>query len=80
MTAPNDLKKQKSNSKINNYAKYSGIAFQMIAVIAIGCYGGVKLDEKFPNKYSVFTIVCSLLSVGIATYIAIRQVGNDSKK
>lgn len=52
----------------------------MIAVIAIGCYGGVKLDEKFPNKYSVFTIFCSLLSVGIATYIAIRQVGNDSKK
>ncbi|MEZ4778134.1 MAG: AtpZ/AtpI family protein [Flavobacteriaceae bacterium] len=79
MTALKDPKKPKQNSKINAYARYSGIAFQMIAVIAIGCYGGVLLDTKFPNKYSVFTLVCSLLSVAMATYYAIRQASNNSE-
>ncbi|MCB0458280.1 MAG: AtpZ/AtpI family protein [Flavobacteriaceae bacterium] len=51
----------------------------MIAVIAIGCYGGVVLDKKFPNNYSVFTLVCSLLSVAMATYYAIRQASNNSE-
>ncbi|NND62114.1 MAG: AtpZ/AtpI family protein [Flavobacteriaceae bacterium] len=51
----------------------------MLAIIAIGCYGGVKLDEVYPNKQSWFTIICSLLSVAIAMYWVIRQVSNSSK-
>lgn len=38
----------------------------------MGCYGGVKLDEKFLNKYLVFIIVCSFFLVGIVMYIVIR--------
>ncbi len=50
----------------------------MIAIVLIGTYGGMKLDEWIPNNYSVFTIICSLLSVGMAMYYVIRQVGQDS--
>jgi len=52
----------------------------MIAIIGLGSFGGVKLDEAYPNKYSIFTIVCSLASVGAAMYYVIKQVNDISKK
>jgi choline-glycine betaine transporter len=52
----------------------------MIVIILLGTYGGIKLDEKYPNEYSIFTVICSLLSVGIAMYFVIKQVTDFSKK
>jgi F0F1-type ATP synthase assembly protein I len=52
----------------------------MIAIIGIGVYLGVKLDEKYPNKYKLFTLILSLLAIGIALYSVIRQVSDFSKK
>lgn len=52
----------------------------MLAVILIGVFGGQKLDEMFENTNSVFTIICSLLSVFAAIYIAIKdfiRIGKD---
>ncbi len=71
---------QKPINRINAYAKFSGIAFQMIAIIGLGTYGGVKLDEKYPNNYSLFTIILSLASVAIAMFYVIKQVSDTSKK
>ena len=72
--------KQKPINRLNAYAKFSGVAFQMIAIIGLGTYGGVKLDEKYPNEHSLFTIILSLLSVAIAMYYVIRQVSFTSNK
>jgi len=74
------IQKQNKDSRINSYAKFSGIAFQMVAIIGLGSFGGVKLDEYYPNKYSVFTIICSLVSIGIALYYVIKQVTDFSNK
>ena len=74
------IQKQNKNSRVNTYARFSGIAFQMTAIIGIGSFGGVKLDEYYPNKYSVFTIICSLVSIGIALYYVIKQVTDFSNK
>ncbi|MCB0466336.1 MAG: AtpZ/AtpI family protein [Aequorivita sp.] len=79
LTEPNESKNQKPSSRLSGYARYSGIAFQMIAIIGLGSYGGMKLDEKWPNKYSLYTIICSLLSVAIATYFVIKQANSISK-
>lgn len=64
---------------LSSYAKFSGIAVQMIVVIGLGSYAGVKLDEAYPNQYRGFTLACSLASVGLAMYIAIRGAGGSSK-
>ena len=80
MTDPNESKKRKQSSKINNYARFTGIGFQMIAIIGLGSYGGVKLDEAYPNNYSIWTIVCSLASVGIAMYFVVKQVTDFSNR
>ena len=41
--------------------KYSGMAFQMGITIALGTWGGIKLDDYFGfKKFPVFTITLSL--------------------
>ena len=52
----------------------------MIAIIGLGVYAGIKLDEKYPNKYNLFTLICSLVAIGIALYFVIKKVTNISKK
>ncbi|WP_411029434.1 AtpZ/AtpI family protein [Spongiimicrobium sp. 3-5] len=75
-----DQQKLPKKNPLNAYAKFSGIAIQMIVIIGLGSWGGVKLDEKYPNEYHIFTLICSLASVAIATYMVIRQVSNTSNK
>ncbi|MBW6502216.1 MAG: AtpZ/AtpI family protein, partial [Bacteroidales bacterium] len=58
---PNEPEKEKENSGLQNYARYSGMAFQMIVIIGLATWGGVKLDELLSMKTPVFTIVLSLL-------------------
>jgi len=73
-----DQKKSKF-SGIDKYAKYSSIAFQMIAIILVAVWGGLKLDEKFRNGQPLFIIIFSLLGVFIAIYIAIKDFINFGK-
>ena len=70
----------KKKRQLDTYAKFSGIAFQMIAIIGLGSYGGVKLDELYPEFHPMFTLICSLGSVAIAMYLVIKQVGNISNE
>lgn len=77
---PQEEQKQEKNNPLNAYARFSAIGFQMIVVIGLGVYAGVKLDEKYPNKYKLFTIFFSLFAIAIALYSVIRQVTDLSKK
>jgi hypothetical protein len=80
LTDHNEFKKPNQSSKIKSFARFSGLAFQMLVIIGLGSFGGVKLDEAYPNEYSVFTIICSLVSIAIAMYLVIRQASNFSKE
>lgn len=71
---------QKKNNPLNDYARFSAIGIQMIVIIGLGVYAGIKLDEKYPNKYKLFTITLSLLAIGIALYSVIRQVTEITTK
>ncbi len=70
---PQKTNKQKKKH-LNNYGKYSSIAFQMLAIILIGVFGGVKLDEWLELKFPVFTVTLSLLSVSLAIYTVIKDL------
>jgi F0F1-type ATP synthase assembly protein I len=65
--------KNQGNKGLNNFAKYSGIAFQMIGIILITTWGGTKLDSLTGFETPVFTIVLSLLGVFAAIYTAIKD-------
>ena len=60
------------NDQHNKYLAYVNIAFQMGIIIAAGVFAGIWLDEKFPNKYSAYTISLSLLGVFVALYQVFR--------
>ena len=59
---------------LESYARYSSLAFQMFAIIGIGIYGGVKLDEWLKIGFPVFTVLLSIISVGAAIYTAVKDL------
>ena len=65
--------KKPSNKGIQNFARYSGLAFQMIGIILATTWGGVKLDTLTGWDTPVFTIVLSLLGVFGAIYISVKD-------
>ena len=69
-THPNNKKKK----YLNSYARYSSIAFQMLAIILLGIWGGVKLDEWVQFQFPVFTLILSFVSVGMAIYVVIKDL------
>jgi F0F1-type ATP synthase assembly protein I len=76
MELPRQKKKsQKSPSSkgIRDFARYSGMAFQMIGIILVTTWGGVKLDELLKFETPVFTIILSLLGVFAALYTVLRD-------
>jgi len=72
--------KENNSSGLNKYVEYSGIAFQMVAIILAFVWAGKKIDEKFFNGESVFIIVFSLLGVLISMYFVIKDFIKISRK
>ncbi|QMU64413.1 MAG: hypothetical protein GKR88_09015 [Flavobacteriaceae bacterium] len=66
-------KKRPSNKQLKNIAKFSGLGLQMILVIGVGVFLGIELDEVFSNSYQIFTLICSLVFLGIAVYYVVKQ-------
>ena len=54
-------------NRLNDYAKYSGMAFQMLAIIVLGVLGGIKADKYLGLKTPVFTIIFTILSVFLSS-------------
>ena len=69
-----------NNDGIRKWAVFSGIAIQMGVTIGLGVFAGIKLDESFPNKYSAYTIIFSLLGVFISLYAVIKQLQKMNDK
>ena len=65
--------KKQQNKGIQNFARYSGLAFQMVAIILVTSFGGKKLDEILGFEVPVFTIVLSLLGVFAAIYTSVKD-------
>jgi len=56
-------RKKHTNKGLRDYARYSGIGFQMIAIILVTTWGGIELDKLAGFSNPVFTIILSLLGV-----------------
>ena len=69
----NPEKPKEPKKQLNDYARYSGMSVQMIAIILIGVLGGIKLDEVLSLKFPLFTLVLSLLSVFLSMFFAIKD-------
>lgn len=66
--------KNRNKDKMNAYAKYSGLAIQMGAIICAGVFGGQYLDTLLNFETPWGTIVLSLLGVFLSLYFVIKEV------
>lgn len=71
---PKPTKPKNKPSPLNSYARYTGIAFQMIAIILVGVFGGIKLDELVKWEFPVFTLVLILLAVIASMVYVIKDL------
>jgi len=46
----------------------------MIAIILLGVFGGIKLDELIKWEFPVFTLVLTLLAVVMSMYYAVKDL------
>lgn len=77
----NGSKKDKGKKLLDSYAKYTSIAFQMLVIILLGVFGGIKLDEWLKLKFPVFTVTLAILSVMLAIYYSVKDfLRSEDKK
>jgi F0F1-type ATP synthase assembly protein I len=60
--------------QLYNYARYSGLAFQMIAIILLAVFGGIRLDRYLESSRPWFTALFSVAGVALAIYFAIKDL------
>jgi len=51
---------------LREYAKYSSLIIQMIAIAAVGILGGIELDKMLKMKSPVFTICLTIIMSFVA--------------
>jgi hypothetical protein len=73
----NQTKKEKNNSQgrsgLNDYLKYAGMGFQMLVIIGIFTWAGVKLDARSQSETPLYTALLALLGVIIGIYTALKD-------
>lgn len=73
----NQQKQQKNGKKrFDDFIKYSSLGFEMVAIIALGTFGGYKLDQWLDNSFKWFTLIIMAISVIISILYAIRFLLN----
>jgi len=65
---------KKKRAPLESYARYSGLAFEMFAIIGLGIFGGVKLDQWIETGFPVFTVLLAIISVAAAIYTAVKDL------
>jgi len=62
---------ENDDKPLNAYVKYSGVGFQMIAIIGLFAFAGYKIDESAHHEVKWVTAALSLIGVFISLYIVI---------
>jgi hypothetical protein len=62
---------ENGDNPVNAYAKYSSLGFQMIAIIGVFTYAGLKIDESANHQVKWVTAILSLAGVFISLYLVI---------
>ena len=67
------------DNQLKNFAKFSGLGFQMLAIIGVSTFLGVKLDAFFSNSITqYYTLGLSLAGVVLAIIFTLKQILKDS--
>jgi len=65
---------ENGDKSMSAYVKFSGLGFQMIAIIGIFAYAGYKIDESAHHDVQWVTATLALIGVFISLYLVIRSL------
>jgi hypothetical protein len=66
--------KNSTGQSYGTFAKYTSIAFQMMAIIGASAYVGFKIDQYYNHKVQYATAIACVLGVFLSIYQTIRQL------
>ena len=64
----------KDKRPVNNYLKFTGMGFQMLATIGLFTFIGYKIDESAQHTTKWVTAILSLAGVFVSLYLVIRSL------
>ncbi len=65
---------QDEKQAAKSYVRYTGIGFQMIAVIGLFTFVGYKIDQSRESSQPLYTAVLGLVGVCIALFQVVRSL------
>ena len=71
------MSNKEKDKNTTNYAKYSGMGFQMLGTIGLFTFAGYKIDEYRGNNKPLFVALLGVLGVIISLYQVVRQLNNN---
>jgi len=72
LSSPNKLEKEKR--MLSDYARYSNLAFKMIAVILTAFFIGWQTDKWIRTGFPLFTLLFSCGGLFITLYLLIKDL------
>ncbi len=69
----------KDNNGIKRWAILSGIGIQMGVIIYLFVKGGIWLDATYNPEGKAYTIIATLLGVGISLFLVLQQTNRLNK-
>lgn len=61
-----------------NFAKYMGIAFQMLATIGVLSFIGFKIDQNRAGSEFIFTAIFGIVGVAISLISVVRSLNKNN--
>lgn len=78
-TTNNQPKKSpKQRNTVKDYLQYSGMAFEMFAIIGVFAAIGYFLDKKLQLNFPFFLLIFCLIGLSGAMYRIVKSLNNKS--
>lgn len=73
-----DPENDQNKKEATNFAKYSGIAIQLLVTIGVFAFIGYKIDTHKGNEKLIFTAILGVLGVAVSLYQVVRSLKRNS--
>ncbi len=73
-----DNKEEQKAGKYNNAMKYAAVGTQMMVLMGLGVWGGLKLDEKLATS-PLFLVLFPVIALFVSLYQLYRQLVKPKK-
>jgi len=71
---PKNEQDENGRRQVNDYVKFTGMGFQMVAIIGVFTYVGYRIDLSAQHQTKWVTAVLALIGVFISMYVVISSL------